>query len=63
MVNTLEAVFEKKAIINKLPEQMGDVSITYADISKAQRLLNYNPQTPFNIGVSNFKDWLLEQKK
>ena len=60
MVNTLEIVFEKKAIINKLPEQMGDVSITYADISKAQRLLNYNPQTPFNVGVANFKAWLLK---
>ncbi len=60
MVNTLEIVFEKKAIINKLPEQMGDVSITYADISKAQRLLNYNPQTPFNVGVANFKTWLLK---
>ena len=41
LVNTLETVLEKKAIINKLPEQPGDVPITFSDISKAKNLINY----------------------
>ncbi len=58
MISTLEEVFEKKARIKYLPEQMGDVPITFADISKAQQLLNYMPKTNFREGVINFKNWL-----
>jgi UDP-glucuronate 4-epimerase len=61
MIGTLEEVFEKKAIINHLPEQMGDVPVTYADISKASKLLNYMPATSFKQGVAEFKKWLLAQ--
>lgn len=61
MIATLEEVLGKKAIIHQLPEQMGDVPITYADISKAQLLLNYMPQTNFKEGVIKFKEWLLSQ--
>ena len=60
MLKVLEEVFEINAIINKLPEQPGDVSLTYADISKAQRLLNYHPETSFKSGVEKFKEWLLK---
>lgn len=60
MLSTLEEILGKKAIINQLPEQSGDVSITYADISKAHRLLNYSPSTPFKEGMLKFKDWLFE---
>ena len=61
MLEVLETVFDKKAIINHLPEQPGDVSLTYADISKAKALLGYEPQTPFRKGVEIFKEWLLNQ--
>ncbi|MEO8414729.1 MAG: GDP-mannose 4,6-dehydratase [Ginsengibacter sp.] len=61
MIETLEIVFKKKAIIEQLPEQMGDVPITYADISKAQQLLNYMPKTDFKTGVEQFRDWLIAQ--
>ncbi len=61
MISTLEEVFEKKAIIKHLSEQMGDVPITFADISKAQQLLNYMPKTNFKEGVINFKNWLTAQ--
>ena len=37
--------------------QPGDVEITYADISKAEKLLNYHPQTPFREGVKAFVKW------
>jgi len=58
MIQTLESVFNKKAIIKYLPEQMGDVPITFADIFKAEQLLNYMPRTGFRQGVINFKNWL-----
>ena len=61
MIHTLETVFNKKAIIKHLPEQMGDVPITYADISKAEHLLNYVPKTNFKQGITKFKNWLETQ--
>jgi UDP-glucuronate 4-epimerase len=61
LVNTLETVLEKKAIINKLPEQPGDVPITFSDISKAKNLINYLPTTSLKDGVIKFKEWLENQ--
>ena len=61
MIHTLETVFNKKAIIKHLPEQMGDVPITYADISKPEQLLNYVPKTNFKQGIPKFKNWLETQ--
>ncbi|MEO8772105.1 MAG: GDP-mannose 4,6-dehydratase [Ferruginibacter sp.] len=61
MIETIEDVFKKKAIIEYMPEQMGDVPITFADISKAQQLLNYTPKTDFKTGVEKFREWLITQ--
>ena len=63
MLKTIEDVFQKKAIVNQLPEQIGDVPQTCADINKAQELLKYSPQTPFKEGVIKFKDWLESNNK
>ncbi|MGK0390536.1 MAG: UDP-glucuronate 4-epimerase [Maribacter sp.] len=60
MVSTIEEVFEKKAIINRLPMQPGDVPQTYADISKAKRLLGYQPNTTFKEGITQFRTWMEE---
>ena len=57
LVSTIEKVLDKKAILNKLPEQEGDVPVTYADITKAQHLLNYNPSTKLEDGLKQFIDW------
>lgn len=46
--------------IEELPMQPGDVLRTYADISKAHNLLNYDPQTDFQDGVQKFAEWFLE---
>jgi UDP-glucuronate 4-epimerase len=60
MIETIENSFGKKAIINRLPMQPGDVPKTFANITKAQKLLNYNPTTPFETGIDLFRDWFLE---
>jgi UDP-glucuronate 4-epimerase len=58
VVALLEKSLSKKAIINKLPFQPGDVHLTNADITKAKRFLDYNPATSLEDGVSKFINWL-----
>jgi len=57
MVAELEQALGRKAILDRQPEQPGDVPITFADISKAERLLGYRPQTPFREGIQRFIAW------
>lgn len=57
MISTIEETLGKKAIINRLPMQPGDVDKTVSDITKARNLLNYNPQTSFKEGIRKFVEW------
>lgn len=59
----IEKALGKKAKVNRLPEQPGDVPLTCADISKARKLLGYNPKTSFSVGLPRFVDWFLEQQE
>ena len=57
VVSLLEEALGKKAEIKELPEQPGDVPITYADISKARRLLGYDPHVGIEEGIERFIRW------
>jgi len=57
LIELLEGSLGQKAIIDRQPMQPGDVPITYADISKARKLLNYNPQTKIEDGIPKFVEW------
>jgi UDP-glucuronate 4-epimerase len=57
LIAAIETTLGKKAIINQLPEQPGDVPLTCADISKARKLLGYNPTTPLHVGLPKFVEW------
>lgn len=57
LISILEEKLGKKANIKRLPEQPGDVSITCADISKAERLLGYRPKTSIEEGIEKFVKW------
>ncbi len=48
--------------IEYLPAQPGDVPITYADVSKAARLLGYSPKVPIREGLRRFVRWYREQQ-
>lgn len=63
VVALLEKTLSKKAIINKLPDQPGDVHLTNADISKAKRLFGYEPKTNLEEGINKFVMWLDKQSK
>src|ERR1700704_1868873 len=60
LIAAIEKALKKKAKINQLPEQPGDVPLTCADISKAKRLLGYEPSTPLKEGLPRFIDWFLQ---
>lgn len=63
LIAAIEDVMGKKAIINQQPEQPGDVPRTFADISKAKELLNYNPKTELKNGLIKFYGWFLQNKE
>ena len=62
LIGAIEKTLGKKAKINRLPEQPGDMPLTCADTSKARRLLGYNPKTKFENGLPKFVDWFLKSR-
>jgi UDP-glucuronate 4-epimerase len=63
LISIIEENLGKKAIINKKPMQPGDVERTFADISKAKKLLGYNPQTNIEEGIKKFVEWYMSVQK
>ena len=62
LMSAIEKALSKKAKINRLPEQPGDMRLTCADISKARKLLGYDPKTKFEDGLPKFVDWFLKSR-
>lgn len=62
LVELLEAGVGKKAILDRQPDQPGDVPITYADVTHAAAELDYAPKIPIEEGIARFCAWLREQK-
>jgi UDP-glucuronate 4-epimerase len=60
LIRLIEKALGKKAIIKRLPDQPGDVPITYADISKAREILDYKPKISVTEGISQFVSWYLQ---
>jgi len=61
LIKLIENATGKKAIIEWQPAQAGDVPITYADVSKAEKLLNYNPKTKPEEGIKKFVEWFKKE--
>ena len=57
LVSLIEKNLNKSAKIMYLPEQPGDPFITYADISKSRRMLNYRPKVKIEEGIERFVQW------
>src|SRR5215813_475133 len=57
LIALLEKELDMRAVIERQPPQPGDVPQTFADITKARRLLNYNPQTQIEEGIHRFVHW------
>ena len=57
MIGVLEAALGREAHKVFLPMQPGDVTETYADISRLQALTGYAPKVPLEEGLPNFVAW------
>ena len=57
LIELLENALDTKAQIDRQPPQPGDVPITYANIDKARRLLEYDPQVKIEDGIPRFVGW------
>jgi UDP-glucuronate 4-epimerase len=57
LIELLEGALGRKAIIDRQPEQPGDVPITYANIEKARAHLGYSPQIKIEEGIQKFVAW------
>jgi UDP-glucuronate 4-epimerase len=57
LVHWIAEELEVEPRIDYLPEQPGDVPITYADVTKAGRLLGYAPKVPIREGLRRFVAW------
>ena len=62
-INTLEQLIDKKAKIEYLPMQPGDVKETFADITDLQKAAGFSPATPLEIGLGHFVDWYKKYHK
>jgi len=61
-IECIENALKKKAKKNMLPMQPGDVKITYANIKKAEKLLNYKPKVKIEEGINRFVGWYKENE-
>ena len=57
LIYSIENNLNKKAIIDQRPKQKGDMEKTFADISKAQRIIAYKPKTSISQGIPKFIEW------
>ena len=60
MLKAVESALGKEAVLDPQPEQPGDVRTTWADISKAQTRLGYQPKVQLEEGVERFVKWWRE---
>ena len=61
LISLIEKNLGRKAKIRQMADQPGDVPITYADVSKAKRLLGYDPKVKIEGGVKKFVEWYAGQ--
>jgi UDP-glucuronate 4-epimerase len=63
LIALLEDALGKKAIIDSQPQQPGDVPLTFADVTKAKRLLGYEPQVKIDEGIRRFVQWFKSNQR
>jgi UDP-glucuronate 4-epimerase len=56
-IAVLEQALDRKAVLNILPTQDGEMTRTEADVAETRAALGYDPSTPIDVGVQRFVDW------
>jgi len=62
LIQLIEKALGKKALVEMLQSQPGDVSTTYADITKAKEMLGYQPRVKMEEGIKRFVEWYKKEK-
>ena len=62
LIRMLEKALGKRAVIEQLPEQQGDMAVTYANIEKARRKLGYAPRISMEEGIGRFVEWYRQNR-
>jgi Nucleoside-diphosphate-sugar epimerases len=62
LIAAIEQAVGRRAIIERLPEQPGEMRRTWADIARARELLGFAPRTPLEAGLPPFVAWLHRQR-
>src|SRR4030043_659093 len=57
LMDLIEEALDKRANIERLEPQPGDVSLTYANVTKAGRMLGYEPKVNMKEGIKRFVEW------
>ena len=63
LIELLEQALGRKAQIERRPTAAGDMPLTHADLTKARRLLGYQPRVPLEAGVREFAAWYQQRQK
>jgi UDP-glucuronate 4-epimerase len=63
LIELLEVAMGKKAVLQRLGDQPGDVPTTYADVSYAREALGYRPETPIDLGIPKFVAWFQARQR
>lgn len=61
LISIIEKNVGKKAVVEEHHILAGDVDITFAEVSKAKRLLDYSPSVSIDEGIKNFVEWFKEE--
>ncbi len=62
LIAEIEKALGKKAVIDWQPEKPGDMPITFANLEKAGRILDYRPKVEFSEGIREYVDWFREYR-
>jgi len=62
VIAAMERAMGKEARIDYQPAKPADLDVTFADLTKARRLLGYEPKVPFEEGIRDFVAWFRTQK-
>ena len=63
LVSAIEAATGKTAILDRLPDQPGDVPVTCADVGKAEKLLGFKPRVPLAEGLRRSVEWYRRERR
>jgi nucleoside-diphosphate-sugar epimerase len=61
LIHMIESRLGRKAVLKYLPANPADMNASWADVSKAKQMLNWQPQVSLEEGIPNIIDWYMQE--